>query len=120
MRSSARASKPNLVADSATTEGIVRTLSREPLNGKDDPGSALRTGESGTLQTALQKQGATVIGVSIYSYTQASETRRLRTRQKRFFDKEIDAITFTSATQVPFLFRTADALVDPAKFRTSD
>jgi len=29
----------------------------------------------------------------------------------------IDAITFTSATQVPFLFRTADALVDPAKFR---
>jgi uroporphyrinogen-III synthase len=74
--------------------------------------------ENPDLHTALQKQGATVIGVSIYSYTQASDTQVIENLVKKILSKEIDAITFTSATQVPFLFRTADALVDPAKFRT--
>jgi uroporphyrinogen-III synthase len=108
--------QPDFVADSATTEGIVRTLSREPLKGKTVL-VQLYGHENPDLHTALQKQGATVIGVSIYSYTQASDTKAIEDLVKKILNKEIDAITFTSATQVPFLFRTADALVDAAKFR---
>jgi uroporphyrinogen-III synthase len=57
------------------------------------------------------------MGVSIYSYTQASDTQAIEDLVKKILSGDIDAITFTSATQVPFLFRAADALVDPAKFR---
>jgi uroporphyrinogen-III synthase len=108
--------EPDFVADVATTEGIVRTLSREPLNGKTIL-VQLYGQENSELSTALQKRGATVIGVSIYAYTQASDTSAIEEMIRKVLDKEIDAITFTSATQVPFLFRTLDALADPAMFR---
>ena len=58
-----------------------------------------------------------MIGVSIYSYTPASDTRPSKTSSKKSSEKEIDAITFTSATQVPFLFRTLDGLADPVEVR---
>ena len=105
----------NLIADSATTEGILATLLREPLNGKAIL-VQLYGQENPELSTALQKRGATVIGVSIYSYAQASETSAIEDMVQKILDKEIDAITFTSATQVPFLFRTAD-LLDAVAFR---
>jgi uroporphyrinogen-III synthase len=108
--------EPNLVAESATTEGIVRTLSKEPLKNKSIL-VQLYGHENPDLSTALQKQGATVMGVSIYSYTQASDTQAIEDLVKKIFSRDIDAITFTSATQVPFFFRAADVLVDPTKFR---
>lgn len=106
----------DLIADSATTEGIVRTLSREDLDGKTIL-VQLYGKENPDILAALQKQGATVIGVSIYSYTQASDTAAVEDLVRKILGKQIDAITFTSATQVPFLFRAADALVEPTKFR---
>jgi uroporphyrinogen-III synthase len=106
----------DLIAESATTEGIVRTLSKEDLKGKTVL-VQLYGQENPNILAALQKRGATVIGVSIYSYTQASDTAALEDLVKKILDKRIDAITFTSATQVPFLFRTADALASPAVFR---
>ena len=106
----------DFVADTATTEGIVRTLSQEKLNGKTIL-VQLYGRENPGLLGALQKQGATVIGISIYTYTQASDSSAIEDLVRKVLAREIDAITFTSATQVPFLFRTADALVDPATFR---
>jgi uroporphyrinogen-III synthase len=106
----------DLIAESPTTEGILSTLSREPLHGKtvliqlygqDNPG----------LLTSLQKQGATPIAVSIYSYTQASDTEAVTALIRDIVEKKIDAITFTSATQVAFLFSAADAVANPATFR---
>ena len=41
----------------------------------------------------------------------------MKTLIHEIIEKKIDAITFTSATQVPFLFTTADAIVNPATFR---
>jgi uroporphyrinogen-III synthase len=108
--------EPNLVAESATTEGIVRTLSREPLKNKTIL-VQLYGHENPDLHASLQKQGATVMGISIYSYTQASDSQAIENLVKKILSGDIDAITFTSATQVPFLFRTADSLVDPVKFR---
>lgn len=108
--------EPDFVADSATTEGIIRTLSREPLNGKAIL-VQLYGQENTELSTALQKRGATVIGVSLYSYTPASDTAAIEDMSRKVLDNEIDAIVFTSATQVPFLFRTLDGLADPVAVR---
>lgn len=106
----------DLVADSATTEGIVRTLSREDLHGKTILVQLYGNQSSDSL-ASLQKKGATIIGISIYSYTQASDSAAVESLVRKVLAREIDAITFTSATQVPFLFHTADSLVDPATFR---
>jgi len=106
----------DVVADAATTDGIIKTLSRENLKGKTVL-VQLYGQDNPELSTALQKRGATVIGVSIYSYTQASDTQSIHDLVNRIVDRKVDAITFTSATQVPFFFSTADALVDPAALR---
>jgi uroporphyrinogen-III synthase len=108
----------DLVAESATTEGILRTLSREDLKGKTVL-VQLYGQENTELSAPLQKLGATVIGVSLYSYTQASETSVIKELVARIMDGRLDAIAFTSATQVPFFFRAAEKLADPAVFRKS-
>jgi len=106
----------NLVADTPTTEGILKTLSREPLHGKtvliqlygnDNPG----------LLTSLQKLGATPLAVSIYSYSQASDSEAVKNLIQKVINKEIDVITFTSAMQVPFLLSIADTMANPSTFR---
>jgi uroporphyrinogen-III synthase len=106
----------NLVADSPTTEGILATLSREDLRGKTVL-IQLYGQDNPKLLTSLQKLGATPIAVSIYSYTQASDREAVLNLVQRVLNKEIDAITFTSATQVPFLFGAADSFTNPATFR---
>lgn len=106
----------DLIAESATTEGIIRTLSREDLKDKTIL-VQLYGQETPDILATLQKRGATVIGVSIYSYTQASDAAAIESLVRKVVAREIDAITFTSATQVPFLFRAADAIVDPSLFR---
>jgi len=108
--------EPDFVADSATTEGIVRTLSREPLNGKAIL-VQLYGQENPELAQALQKRGATVIGVSIYNYSEASDKGAVESLIKKILNKEIGAIAFTSATQVPFLFRAVDGLGKSEAFR---
>jgi uroporphyrinogen-III synthase len=108
--------EPDFIADTATTEGILRTLSREPLQGKTVL-IQLYGQENPELFTALQKRGATAIGVSIYTYTQASDNAAIEELVRKIVTKDIQVITFTSATQVPFLFRSADAITDPARFR---
>jgi uroporphyrinogen-III synthase len=55
--------------------------------------------------------------VSLYSYTPASDTEAIEGMSRKVLDNEIDAIVFTSATQVPFLFRTLDGLADPVAVR---
>jgi uroporphyrinogen-III synthase len=77
------------------------------LYGQDNP----------RLLTSLQKLGATPIAVSIYSHSQASDDGAVQDLIQKILRKEIDAITFTSATQVPFLFNAADKLDSPATFR---
>jgi len=108
--------KVDLVAAAPTTEGIVETLSQENLNGKTIL-VQLYGRENPELLTALQKRGATVIGISIYTYTEASDSGVVNDLIRKILDKQIDAITFTSATQVPFFFRAAEASTDIAAFR---
>lgn len=106
----------DLVADAPTTEGIVRTLLREDLPGKTVL-VQLYGQESPELVDALTARGAEVVGISLYSYTQSSDTEAIAHLVRRIAEGGIDAITFTSATQVPFFFKTADQLTGSADFR---
>jgi uroporphyrinogen-III synthase len=106
----------NLVADSPTTEGILTTLSREPLHGKTVL-IQLYGNDNPALLTSLQKLGATPLAVSIYSYSQASDSEAVKALIQKVVDKELDVITFTSAMQVPFLLNLADTVANPATFR---
>ena len=106
----------DFVADSATTEGIVKTLSRESLAGKTVL-VQLYGQENPELAKALEAKGAQVFGVSLYSYSQASDTEAITQLIDKVLTGGIDVITFTSATQVPFLFRTAETLGKDAAFR---
>ena len=106
----------DFVADMPTTEGIVRTLSRENLNSKRVL-VQLYGQDNQDLKAALEARGAAVIGISLYTYTQASNTDAVRQLIRMVLAGDIDAITFTSATQVPFLFRAAGELSASAAFR---
>ena len=106
----------DLVAETATTEGILRTLSREPLKGKTVL-VQLYGQDNPELSTALQKKGATVIGVSVYNYAEASDPAVVEALVKRILERSIDAIAFTSATQVPFFFESAARVADSTAFR---
>jgi uroporphyrinogen-III synthase len=101
--------RADLVADSATTSGIVQTLSREELNGKTVL-VQLYGSENRELAVALEARGARVIGVSLYRYTPASDSADIERLVRQTIDGGFDAITFTSATQVPFLFDVAERL----------
>jgi uroporphyrinogen-III synthase len=106
----------DLVADAATTEGMVRTLSREPLEGKVIL-VQLYGHDSPELVQALEARGATVVCVSLYRYTQASDSEAIERLVRSVLEGAIDAITFTSATQVPFLFRAAEKVPGGSVFR---
>jgi uroporphyrinogen-III synthase len=96
----------DLVADQPTTEGIIGTLSRHDLRGKTvlvqlygEPNPA--------LTDALEQRGARVIGISLYSHSEASDRKAVRQLVDKILDGEVDAIAFTSGPQVRFLFDAA-------------
>jgi hypothetical protein len=54
--------------------------------------------------------GATVTGISLYHYEQASDTKAISELVRRITDGEIDAITFTNGPQARFLLNEAMSL----------
>jgi uroporphyrinogen-III synthase len=98
----------DFVADAPTTEGIIETLSREDLKGKSIL-VQLYGSPNPELTEALEAEGATVTGISLYRYTEASDRDAIDRLVDKILDGGIDAITFTSAPQVRFLFDAAAA-----------
>ena len=96
----------DFVADSPTTEGIIQTLSREELTGKSVL-VQLYGQPNPELTKALEDRGANVTGISLYRYTEASDRTAIDQLIDKILDGEVDAITFTSAPQVRFLFDAA-------------
>ena len=98
-----------VTADAPTTEGILKTLEREGVRGK----SVLVQlyGQDNTeLRRGLEAMGATVTGISLYHYEEASDTEAVSELLRRITHGEIDAITFTNGPQARFLLKEAAAL----------
>jgi uroporphyrinogen-III synthase len=98
----------DFVADAPTTDGIIETLSREDLDGKSVL-VQLYGSPNPELTEALEAEGATVTGISLYRYTEASDRDAIDGLVDKILDGGIDAVTFTSAPQVRFLIDAAAA-----------
>ena len=98
-----------VTADAPTTEGILRTLAREDVHGK----SVLVQlyGQDNTeFRRGLEARGATVTGISLYHYEEASNADAVSELVRRITHGEIDAITFTNGPQARFLLKSAALL----------
>jgi uroporphyrinogen-III synthase len=98
-----------LTADAPTTEGILNTLAREGVRGRSVL-VQLYGQDNSELRRGLEAMGATVTGISLYHYEQASDTEAVSELVRRITHGEIDAITFTNGPQARFLLKEAVSL----------
>jgi uroporphyrinogen-III synthase len=98
-----------ITADTPTTEGILKTLAREGVQGKSVL-VQLYGQDNSELRQGLESMGATVTGISLYHYEQASDTEAVSELVHRITHGEIDAITFTNGPQARFLLKEAMSL----------
>lgn len=99
--------RPTITATNPTTGGIMEALAAENLSGRR-VGVQLYGGEPNeTLMSFLRGGGAVVSAVAPYIYAPASDDERVLDLITRMSNGTIDAIAFTSASQVERLFSIA-------------
>ena len=100
---------PDLEAAVPTTAGVIATLTTLELRGHV-VGVQLYGSESNQpLQQFLRAAGAAIRVVAPYVYADAADDAAVRALLARLGSGEVDAIAFTSKTQVARLFAMADA-----------
>lgn len=97
--------KSDLVAVEPTTEGVIRTLSTENLQGRRVAVQLYGTEPNLPLINFLRDAGATVSSVAPYVYADDVEDVRVEELIAAILDRQLGAIAFTSATQVRRLFQ---------------
>ena len=97
--------KSDLVAVEPTTEGVIRTLSTENLQGRRVAVQLYGTEPNLPLIDFLREAGATVTSVAPYVYADDVEDARVEELIAAILDQQLDAVAFTSATQVRRLFQ---------------
>lgn len=99
--------KADRVAVSPTTEGVIETLKAENLAGQRIGVQLYGTDPNLKLVAFLQQAGALVSTVSPYIYADDVEDARVDQLIDALLAAEVDAVAFTSATQVRRLFQVA-------------
>jgi uroporphyrinogen-III synthase len=97
---------PTKVAEAPTTDGVIATLRREPLQGQT-VGVTLYGGPNPSLEQFLQTAGASVRTVMPYVFAPASDAERVADLIARMGRSEVDVILFTSSPQVDRLYEVA-------------
>jgi uroporphyrinogen-III synthase len=98
-----------IVAEAPTTEGILRSLAHEDLQGKSVL-VQLYGQDNAELRRGLEARGAEVTGISLYHYEEASDADAVSELVRRITDREVDAITFTNGPQARFLLKSATSM----------
>ena len=98
---------PDLPARQPTTEGIIETLRHVDLKGHRVGLQLYGTEPNVPLVEFLQGVGASVFAVAPYVYASAADDRAVRSLLERVASGGVDAIAFTSASQVVRLFAVA-------------
>jgi uroporphyrinogen-III synthase len=96
--------KPDIEAETPTTEGVIATLSRLDLKGRHIGVQLYGTDPNLKLIEFLTSQGAQVHTVAPYVYADRAADDAVRALVERMRAGEIDAIAFTSKAQVDRLF----------------
>ncbi|PRB84088.1 uroporphyrinogen-III synthase [Pseudomonas sp. MYb185] len=97
--------KADVVALEPTTEGVIRTLQSEDLYGRRIAVQLYGTDPNLPLMEFLQGAGAHVAPVAPYVYADDVEDARVESLISELASGRVDAIAFTSATQVRRLFQ---------------
>jgi uroporphyrinogen-III synthase len=95
---------PDLPAQAPTTEGIIRTLRDVDLRGRRIGVQLYGTDPNVPLVEFLHGVGATVFAVAPYVYASETDDAAVRSLLARMSAGAVDAIAFTSASQVERMF----------------
>jgi uroporphyrinogen-III synthase len=100
--------QPHLRAAEPTTDGVIAALSGAPLHGRR-VGVQLYPGADSRLADFLAAAGASADPVTPYEYASEAADEAIAALIDRMAAGEIDAIAFTSASQVRRLFAVAQS-----------
>ncbi|QJD59049.1 uroporphyrinogen-III synthase [Pseudomonas sp. gcc21] len=99
--------KADVVAVEPTTDGVIATLKAENLQGRRIAVQLYGTEPNLPLMDFLREAGAITSSVSPYVYADDIENEQVEHLIDALIGREVDAIAFTSATQVRRLFQVA-------------
>ena len=99
--------KADVTAVEPTSEGVIATLRSENLQGRRVAVQLYGTDPNRPLMDFLRQAGAMCSPVSPYVYADDTEDVRVEELITALVAREVDAIAFTSATQVRRLFQIA-------------
>jgi uroporphyrinogen-III synthase len=99
--------KPDIAAETPTTEGVIASLQRESLGGRRVGLQLYGTEPNQRLVDFLHGSGAQVLPVAPYVYADAADDQAVRELLTRLKAGGVDAIAFTSTPQVERLFSLA-------------
>jgi uroporphyrinogen-III synthase len=101
--------KPDLLAEPATTAGVIALLRGQDLHGRRVGVQLYGTEPNLPLMDFLREAGAEVSTVAPYVYADAMADAEVLTLISRLAQGSVDALAFTSMQQVERLFRVAEA-----------
>jgi uroporphyrinogen-III synthase len=99
----------DLPAGAPTTQGVIQTLRTVELTGHGVGLQLYGTEPNRPLVEFLQGAGARVLPVAPYVYADAADDQAVRSLLERMASGAVDAIAFTSASQVERLFKVESA-----------
>ena len=99
--------KADVVALEPTTEGVIATLRPENLRGRRVAVQLYGADPNLLLTDFLREAGAVVTTVAPYVYADDVENAQVEALVDALIARDVDAIAFTSATQVRRLFQVA-------------
>lgn len=92
--------KSDLAPERATTEGVIATLRSHDLRGRRIGVQLYGTEPNRPLVDFLEGAGAAVFAVAPYVYADGAEDRAVRELLERLAAGGVDAVAFTSSTQI--------------------
>ncbi|HEU4778326.1 MAG TPA: uroporphyrinogen-III synthase [Steroidobacteraceae bacterium] len=111
--------KPGIEATEPTTEGVIRSLSTQPLEGRRVAVQLYGNDPNLVLMRFLRDRNAQVTTVAPYVYGNAADVATVQALLERMAAGEVDAIAFTSKLQIERLVtQHPAALVRRALSRT--
>ena len=92
--------KPQIEATEPTTDGVIRSLSAEPLEGRRMAVQLYGNDPNLTLMRFLRDRKAVITTVAPYVYGNAADDATVHSLLERMAAGEVDAIAFTSKLQI--------------------
>lgn len=109
--------KADVIAEVPTTAGIISTLQADNLKGRRIAVQLYGTDPNLLLMDFLRGAGAQVLPVAPYIYADDVEDQRVEKLIDELASGTLDAIAFTSATQVRRLFQIGKRYVGEARLK---